>query len=847
VTELDRERWQKIESLFHGALERPAAVRSAYLDEASAGDRAVRDAVVAMLAEHETDPSFLDPIVDLSAAGTRDAAVETKRVGAYRVVREIGAGGMGVVYLAMHEGAGFERAVALKVIRRGLDTEDVLRRFQLERRILAGLRHPNVANLIDAGQTDDGRPFLVMDFVEGVALDAYCEREKLSVPKRLALFQQVCDAVQHAHNNLVVHRDIKPSNILVTVAGAPILLDFGISKLIDPLEVAGEKSTTRTGARAFTPEYAAPEQISGQPVSTATDVYGLGVLLYKLLAGRRPFSPENGFSFEKAVLETEPPKPSSFGGRELAGDLDTIILKALRKEPDRRYSSVSAFSDDIQRYLDGLPVRARADTIGYVTGKFVRRHRLWLSAAAIAFVSLIGATIYSAAQARAVARERDKALEVQRFLIEMFGAGGRERGDTVSIRQLLDGQAALVSSTYASRPELHAQMLAVIAEGYDRLGMFKEAEPSAREALALRRGVLRPDHPDIASITSLLGWILYEQGKAGPADTLLREALDLWKRARPANPLGEARTLNDFGVVREAAGKYDEAGDLYRRALTTRRLMLGDNDRAVATTGSNLSVVLYRKGDVKGAVVVAESALAVMRNVSGPDHQRSTLIQSNLAAFRTALGDTKGAEVEYRDLIDRQSRVLGRKHPQTAGTINGLASALRRQQRYVEAESLFREAMTTFEGALGKEHARVANTAIQLGGVLSSQKKFREARPLMERALAIQRKIRGDTHRDVALAMTELATLSGDAGDWAGAERGHRAALDVWERSLGPKHVEVATARTRLARTLLMRGKPDQALALYVAAHEAMVAGGVTGKVLSETQRLVDSLRASIK
>ena len=828
--------WQKVEAIFHDALERPDAARAAYLDEACHGDRALRAEVDALLASHQTDPEFLTPVVQLSGAGRgesegdhNDSRVPTidSRIGSYRLIRQVGAGGMGVVYLAMHEGPGFERPVALKVIRRGLDTEQLLKRFQLERRILAALKHPNVARFTDAGQTPDGRPYFVMEFVEGVPIDDYCRKHQLGVRDRLLLFQLVCDAVQHAHSNLIVHRDLKPGNILVNKAGVPVLLDFGIGKLLEPGQQA-EDSRTRTGERAFTPEYAAPEQIRGEPVSTATDVYGLGMLLYVLLAGRRPFSPENGFAFEKAVLETEPPKPSEFGGRGVDSDLDTIVLKALRKEPERRYTSVAALADDVQRYLDGLPVRARPDTFTYRTRKFIRRYPLSLSAMAVAFVSLIGATLYSSAQARAVARERDKAVDVQTFLLEMFGASGRDHADSVSVKQMLDAQAALLPTAYPDRPEMRAQMTATIAEGYDRLGVFALAEPLATQALDERRAILAPTNPDLAVSTSLLGWIKYERGQAKDGEALLRQAVALWNNARPAYPRGLARTLNDLGVVVEASGRYAEADSLQRRTLALRRRLFGENDRATATTLSNLSVVLYREGNLKGAVAMAESALVVMRAVMGPDHNRSTIVQNNLAAFRTTLGDVAGAEAEYRDLVARQTRVLGRQNPQTAGSINGLATVLRSQGKYAEAEPLFVEALATYEAAFGKVHARVANTLIQLGGVRSQMKRFGEARPELERALAIQRKLRGgDTHRDVALAMSALATLEGDAGNWPASERGHRAALAVWERAMGAKHIETATARGRLARAVHMNGRPGEAYGLYKEAEAGMVAAGV--------------------
>ena len=781
---MNRGRWQKIEAIFQDAAERSAGSRGAFLDEACAGDRGLRAEVEALLREHDSDPHFMErPLVDLvgpaqgrsafgplTAASVSDPAavpaphagahIESDRVGPYRLVRELGAGGMGMVYLAMHEGPGFERPVALKVIRRGMDTDQMLRRFQLERRLLAALRHPNIARLMDAGAMPDGRPFFVMDFVEGTPLDAYCDRHALGVRDRLRLFQTVCSAVEHAHANLIVHRDIKPGNILVSDAGVPVLLDFGIGKLLTAATQSDPAMSTETmtTGRVFTPAYASPEQIRGEGVGTASDVYGLGALLFQLLTGKRPFEGA-GAALERAVLDTEPPRPSAVSGVSLDGDLDAIILKALRKEPDRRYTSVAALTDDVQRYLDGQPVRAHAGSFAYRAGKFVRRHRVPLAATSVVFGALVVATAYSVSQARAVTRERDKALAVQGFLLEMFGSAGRDRGDSVSLKALLDGQAALVPAAYAGEPVMQAEMLSVLAEGYDRLGLYAQAEPLAQRALELRRAMLRHDHPDIAFSTGLLGWIQHERGRSKEGEALLRAAVALWPDARPRNPGGHARTLNDLGVVREAQQSYDDAAAFYREALDIRRRELGASNRAVATTASNLAVVLYRKGDAPAAIVMAESALAVMRRASGPDHQRSTVIQGNLAAMRAAAGDWAGAEADYRDIVARQSRVLGRQHQVTSNTLYALGSVLRSQKKFAEAETLFVEAVANFERNLGPNHLRVGQGLAMLGSVRQSLGRTGDAIPLLQRGYTIQLAARGAGHPDVVGLKARLDSL----------------------------------------------------------------------------------------
>jgi tetratricopeptide (TPR) repeat protein len=767
---MNRAQWQKVENIFHGAVERTGDSRAAYLDDACAGDRALRAEVDALLREHESDPHFLEqPIVNLAAstpAGSfapltpaSDAPLGVERVGAYRLVREIGSGGMGIVYLAMHEGPGFERPVALKVVRRGLDTDQMLKRFQLERRMLAALRHPNVARLLDAGAMPDGRPYFVMDFVEGTPIDAYCDRHGLSITDRLTLFLQVASAAEHAHASLIVHRDIKPGNILVSEAGVPMLLDFGIGKLLDRSTASDPaiSTATMTSGRAFTPAYASPEQIRGEPVSTATDVYGLGALLYQLLTGKRPFEGA-GIALEQAVLDTEPPRPSTIADQPLDSDLDAIVLKAMRKEPDRRYLSVAALADDVQRYLDGDPVRAHAGSFSYRTGKFVRRNKVALVAATIVFGALVGATWYSTGQARAVRRERDKALAVQGFLLETFGSGGSQRGDSVSIRQLLDGQVTTLPIAYADQPELRAEMLGVLAEGYDRLGLFAPAESLATEALKLRQQMLRPDHPDIAFSTSLLGWIRHERGRSKEGELLLREALALWPAARPANPSGYARTLNDLGVVLDQLQSPKEAASLYEQALAIRR-DVAPNSRAIAVTANNLAVNLYRQGDKAGGIAVAESALAAMRRASGADHQRSLLIQHNIGSFKAGNGDWAGAEAEYRDVLSRQARVLGRAHPVTSNTIYALGSVLRSQRRLAEADTALSEALGNFERAFGPAHLRTSQALVMLGGVRHSLGRKREAIPLLERGYAIQLATRGATHQEVMALRKRIDSL----------------------------------------------------------------------------------------
>ncbi|HSG49503.1 MAG TPA: serine/threonine-protein kinase, partial [Longimicrobiales bacterium] len=563
---------------------------------------------------------------------------------------------------ASYEGDGYTRTVALKLIRKGLDTERVLERFRLERRILAGLRHPNIASLLDGGATEDGRPFFVMEFVEGEPVDEHCSRRSLPVRERLELVETICDAVQHAHQNLVVHRDIKPQNIMVTPEGHPKLLDFGIGKVLSP-EAGGE--LTLVDDRALTPAYAAPEILRGDAITTAADVYGLGVLLYRLLTGVLPYPAGGSIAERLGALEEPPRRPGSVAptGQKISRELDAVVLKALAPRPEDRYGSAAALAEDLRRFREGRPVRARTPGVLYSTWKFVGRHRVSVGAAAVVVLSLAAGAWYTVEQSRRVAAERDKALEVRGFLLETFGAAGADRalGDSVTARALLDAQAAVVREAYAARPDLQREMMLVLAEGYERLGLFTEAREWAEEAVALD-GPAAPG--ERASAMGLLGWITHQQGRPDEALPILQDAVadarEGWEAERTL-----ARTLNDLGVVQEALGQFDAAGESHREAMELRVALFGENHRSVAVSASNLSVIRYRQGDFQGAVEEASRALRAIRASFGPDHQRAVIVQSNLAVFKLVAGDLRGAEDDFRDLWQRQARIQGPEHPVT--------------------------------------------------------------------------------------------------------------------------------------------------------------------------------------
>ncbi len=831
---MNTERWAQIEDVFSRVLGSDPEGRDRHLAEACAGDSELRKAVEELLAQHDSDPDFLEtPIASVAGMGSGDNSPSDKWVGPYRLVKRLGQGGIGEVFLARVDKDGVDQFVALKIVKPGMGSDEVLERFRLERRILAGLQHPYIAHFLDAGVGNDGRPYFAMEYVEGVPLLQYCDDKRLGVRDRIGIFRLVCEAVQHAHHNLVLHRDLKPANILVDADGAPRLLDFGIAKLVTPEAVTD--SPTRTGGRMLTPEYAAPEQLTGAPVSVSTDVYGLGVLLYELLTSKRPHVSSGGdwTALQQSILTSEPLKPSAAVGREeadtgsrihtsqrrlsrtLAGDLDTIVLKALRKEPERRYTSVSALSEDLRRYLVGLPVMARPDTITYRAKKYLKRNAIPVSAAAAVALSLIGSTVFSLDQSRRVSAERDKALEVRSFLLEMFGSTGPDQatGDTVTARQLLDQQAATLDIAYAADPILHAEMSMVLAEGYDRMGLLAEAESFAEGALGTRIEVLGPDHQDVAASLALLGWIQHEAGRSDEGEARLREAIPTLRRGRDSTQ-GLARALNDFGVIRDAAGDQEEAEQLYVEALELRRAVHGDAHRAVAVTASNLSVILYRRGDYEGAVTAASEALAVMQRAVGADHKRSLIIQGNLAAMSAALGDNDAAVRVYRDLLVRSERLFGPEQANTIRVLGSLGTVLSNEGRWGEAEVVLRRSLDAQKRSLGATHPQVGLVQIRLAQVLNGAGRNAEALALSEPATEILIAGVGRNHPAVAEALETTADAV-ESSDPSRAEELHSEAIAILVERNGAEHPSTAQAQMRLADRLKKRDRHEEALVLY--------------------------------
>lgn len=540
---MNPELWARAKALFDAALERPLDERARFVESAAEGDAALRIEVEWLLSAHyeaEAD-SFIDepaiaPLADLHSE--RDWV--GRLLGPYRVVGQIGRGGMGAVFRAVRDDDQYHKEVAIKVVMRGVDNDLVRERFRSERQILATFDHPNIARLLDGGSADDGSPYLVMELVDGEPITVYARNRPLAA--RLALFRQVCSAVSDAHRKLVVHRDIKPGNILVGRDGVPRLLDFGIAKILEGGPGGGATGLVRG---MMTPEYASPEQVRGEPITTASDVYSLGVVLYELVTGVRPHRLVGRNLLDLARLhDAEPAKPSavidpSWGPdwvklrRRLRGDLDTIILKALRREPDRRYASVDQLAEDLERHLDGRPVLARPDTPAYRAGKFVRRHRAGVAAAAALTLAAAAASWNLAVQARRVARERDRAQEVSRFLIRLFrvSSPSEARGNALTAREVLDEGVSRVRDDLSGRPDVRATLLQTLGTAYQRLGLSDPAAQLLQESLRLRSEIREGESLDVAAALHELAGVLVVQGDLVGAERCYRRALAIRTRA----------------------------------------------------------------------------------------------------------------------------------------------------------------------------------------------------------------------------------------------------------------------------------------------------------------------------
>ena len=805
----------------------PAADRGPFLDRACGADAGLRAEVESLLAADEKADGFLSrPALTApppeSLAGTR--------LGDYRLEEKIGEGGMSTVYRAVRADDAYRQTVALKILGYGADRSDLQHRFRAERQILASLDHPGIARLLDGGTTPDGRPYLVMEHIEGAALDRYCEEQRLGVDARIDLFREVCAAVQYAHQNLVVHRDLKPSNILVTRSGVPRLLDFGIAKLLEDGTRSGADPTL-TGQRLMTPQYASPEQVQGGPITTATDVYSLGVILYQLLTGRLPYqlTTTTADALQRAVVEQDPQRPSaSTEGprqhrRKLEGDLDNIVLTALRKEPQRRYATVALLSEDLRRYRANLPVTARPATVGYRARKFVERHKAGVAAASFALAVILGLAGTMTVQAMRLARqrdeiaaERDKARKLTHFVEQVFAGSdpGETKGETLTAREVLDQGAARTMAELKDQPETQSALALVIGRTYERLGLTDRARPLLEQSLSQRRALHGGRHVDVAESLLALGTLDQDHGAFAAAEGRQREALAILRALLGPDHARVGDALHDLSSTLIALARYPEAETAVREALAIHRKAQGDGGVGVANDLSNLGSVLRRMGRLAEAEASHREALAVGRKVFGPVHPSLTRQINNLAVAVYDRGDLAQAEALAREALGITRKLHGERHPDIALQLSNLGSILIARGDYDAAVATAREALDMRRALFGPEHEQVAMSLGSLGDALEKSGDRAAARPLHEEALRIARKVMGPEHPRVASELTRLAEIALADGDLAKAESQARDGLRIREKALRPGHPDIGTSLVTLGaiRSAVAPGAEGEAM-----------------------------------
>ncbi len=706
----------------------------------------------------------------MPSVGTSTALQAGARVGPYRLIEEIGKGGMGRVFLAERADGEYEQRVALKLINKGEDEEELLPRFYQERQALAMLAHPNIARLLDGGVTDDGQPYLVMEYIEGMPLDVYCDQQQCDISTRVRLFREVLAGVQHAHQHFLVHRDLKPGNILVTDEGTPKLLDFGIVKWLQVSNRAPK--LTATGTQPMTLEYASPEQVKGEAVTTVSDVYTLGVLLYELLTGHSPYrkSTNKAYDLQKAICEQEPETPSAAVNRiepapahdqqttktltpeivsatregnsqklrrRLAGDLDSIMLKALRKEPPRRYSSAEQFSEDLRRYLNGQPVSAREATFTYRAAKFVRLHKFGVGAATLVLLLSLGFGLAMAFQVERTKRERDKAQQVGKFLADIFTAADpyQAKGDSIIARELLGAGAARLDSL--ANPETKDELRYLIGEIYRKLGRYDLAVPLLRAALEWRKRTYGKWHLEVAAAEYNLGSALHYWGKYDEALPIFQEALAIQRKLLGNDHYEVGASANNLGNLLVDQGKLDEAGSLLLEALPIMRKSFPDGHEDVAGISNNLGNIAMHRGDFANGEKHFRESLEMIQKVLPADHPRFATAYSNVAIALLQQGKADSAEPLFREGLRIAQKVYPEGHDQTAMIAALLSQCLIKLQRYEEAESVLLASYQYFRERMHVQHNAVPvmlRTFVGLYKIWGKPQKAEEYRQLFLQA-----------------------------------------------------------------------------------------------------------------
>lgn len=837
---MDSTRWERIQALFHEAVERPAPERLNFLESATGGDRQLISEVEALLEEDARGCSLLDRDVSQVASQMLGAgaapALPSEQFGPYRMRGLLGEGGMGVVYLAEREDLG--STVAIKVLRDAWMSPARRERFATEQRTLAQMTHPSIARLYDADTLADGTPWFAMEYVQGVTLTAYSIENHSGIEERLRLLRDVCEAVQYAHSRAVIHRDLKPSNILVQSDGTVKLLDFGIAKQLDQSDSPLDR--TRTGLRLMTPAYAAPEQIRGEQAGVYTDVYALGVILYELLAGTLPFDVANRTTgeIERMILEQEPEKPSlrarrqsKSGGalqasRASWADLDVLCLTAMHKDPQRRYGSVEALVRDIDLYLTGEPLEARPDSLRYRVGKFVRRNRRPVVAAATVSATVAALIIFFTvrlAMARNTAlAQAARAQRIQAFMLNLFNGGDNEAGPADSLRvvDLLD-RGVQQARSLDREPAAQADLYQTLGGIYEKMGKFDRADALLGAALNERKSIVGAESAAAAESEVALGLLRSEQDKLEEAERLVRDGLEKAKRLRPPDNAAVARAMFGLGQVLERRGKYTEAIGILDQAVKLESGP-GPPSAELADTLNELANNHFQIGHYDTAKSLHGRALAIHRQLFGDRHPSVAFDLLDLADIQQELGYYPEAERLARQALAISRPYYGENHPETAHDLTVLGRALIFQKRYDEAVDALQQALAIRERVYGKVHPMVADTVNELGSVAYMRDQLDEAERQFQRMADIYQAVYHGRYFGMATAESNLGAIYMDRKQWPRAEQYFRQALQLYIETEGPDDMNVGIVQEKLGHTLLRQLRYREAEEHMLAAYQIL-------------------------
>jgi tRNA A-37 threonylcarbamoyl transferase component Bud32 len=876
--------------------------RNAYLRGACAGNEDLQKRVESLIEAHEAAGGFLSK---KSASGRRlafESALEVKPgdcIGRYKLLQQIGEGGCGVVYMAEQE-EPVRRRVALKIIKLGMDTKNVIARFEAERQALALMDHASIAKVLDAGSTENGRPYFVMELVRGTKITDYCDEKQLPTEERLELFRQVCHAIQHAHQKGIIHRDIKPSNVLVTVndgVAVPKVIDFGIAKA-----TTDQRLTDKTVFTAFeqfigTPAYMSPEQaeVTSMDVDTRSDIYSLGVLLYELLTGKPPFDPKELLAIgldemRRAIRETEPERPSTrvskFVGEEstttakrrgleppklanvLKGDLDWIVMKCLEKDPGHRYQTANGLAMDLQRHLSNEPVVAGPPSAVYRLQKFIRRNQVLVAAGAVVTAALVLGIVGSTWQAlRAMRAEHEqrrlrrlaqadeakakaeaaKSYQIAQLLKEMLDGVGPSKAlgrDTTMLREILDKTAERLGVELTNQPEVELELRSTLGKTYEALGLYEQMEQMARQSLALARTKLGEENAFVAGALSQLGMAQFQRANYEQAASTHKEALALRRKLFGQENLDVAESLSALGLALQFGGRLTEGASLQQEAVALVRKVAGNEHPYLADALTALADNLKQLGRLDEAEAADREAVAVLRKL--PDKQADLAgALNNLANVLVAQGRAAEAEQADREALTLRRKFLGAEHPDVAESLTGLARDLLGRGNYAEAEVLAREGLAMQKKFLGEEHDVIAETLVMLANALKSQEKLAEAEIHMRQALALARKVLGNENPSIPIYLNELGLLLYREDKLGEAEEALRESLELYKKSLGNEHSYIASALGNLALVLKARGdlaRSETLLRQALAMHRKLL-GNENPRIAFSLDNLARTLR----